>query len=163
MIHFPAAPGSFQTLCRRFNSRLPKGGTSGSSVSTEYSRRGQLGAPSRLPNNAKDMRGLDPRAQSNKVAPAAPGVLTATQKIFNKKSFPGQQIEAAKIQIGPAGLLVKSVKFDGDENRVLEIRRGFGVAEQIGVVDIVEVERPVGLQSGVGVAHPVERGHQRNQ
>src|ERR1700712_5457351 len=100
------------------------------------------------------MRGHDVWFERDEVAAIMPRVVDAGEEIFDLEVLVVRDSELFEIEIDPAGLLLSGVEVDGYENRVAVA--GFAVAENVGIVGGMEVERAVAVEGGVVAANLVD-------
>jgi len=99
--------------------------------------------------------------ESDVVAAIAPRVVDAGEEIFYFEVFVVRDRELFEVEVDPAGLLLGGVEVDGDENFVRAT--GFAVAEDIGIVGWMEVERTVAMERGVVAADLVDLRDERSE
>src|SRR5260370_13187565 len=78
----------------------------------------------------------------------------AGEEVFYVEVFIVRDGELFEVEVDPAGLLLSGVEVDGDENFIAAAR--FAVAEDVGAVGGMEVERAVAVECGVVAADMVD-------
>ena len=107
------------------------------------------------------MRGPDVRAQRDVIAAIVPVVADSCKQIFDFKVFVVGNRELLEVEVNPAGLFLRGIEVDGDENSIAFAR--FAVAEDVGIIDGMKVERTVALQGGIFTADLVNLSNQRSE
>src|SRR5438034_9597962 len=107
------------------------------------------------------MRGHDVWTQRDVVAAIVPLVVDAGEEVFYFEVFVVRDRELFEVEVDPAGLLLGGVEVDGDENPVASA--GFAVAEDVGIVGGMELERAVAVECGVVAADLVDLSDERSE
>jgi len=88
-------------------------------------------------------------------------VVGAGEEVFDFEVFVVRDGELFEVEVDPAGLLLSGVEVDGDENFIAAAR--FAVAEDVGVVGGMEVERAVAVKCEVVAADLVDLRDERSE
>ncbi len=97
------------------------------------------------------MRGHDIGTQRDVVAAVMPVVVDSGEKVFDLEVHVVGNRELLEVEIDPAGLLLRRIEIDGNKDRIGSAR--FAVAEDVRVIDWMEVERIVAVERRIFVAN----------
>src|SRR5947209_20303764 len=87
--------------------------------------------------------------------------MDAGEEVLNLKVFVVRVRELFQIEVEPAGLLLRGVEVDCNENFVAA--SGFAVAENIRIVGRMEVKGAVAVERGVVAAYLVDLSDERSE
>src|ERR1700733_8551281 len=90
-----------------------------------------------------------------------PGVVGAAEEIFDFKVFVVRNRELFQGEIDPAGLFLGGIEVNCDKNAVASAR--FAEAEDVRIVDGMEVEEAVAVECGVVASNLIDLGDQRSE
>src|SRR5271170_5153315 len=109
----------------------------------------------------EDMCGHYVGTQGDVVAAIMPLVAGAGEEILYFEGCVVGNSETFEVKIDPASLLLSGIKIDGNKNPITSA--GFAVADDVRVIDVVEVESAITLEGWVVAPDLIHLRDQRSQ